>query len=169
MANAARTRPDDPEDRILFQAVAELYVTFVRRGIDPKGTFPFFHCPNEGKVSKRQAAIRRRKGVMRGVGDLVIVWTVQDGTKVYEDHSGRLNPALPIVRPGAALELKARGKKPTAEQLAWLAYWRAAGFATAWKAGHRANAEQLRTWGLLDADQFDRWIAWAERNDAANV
>lgn len=168
MAHAAKTRPDDPEDRILFRAVAELRVTFARREIAEP--FPFFHCPNEGKFSKRQAVIREKRGVMAGVGDLVIVTPLTKRIAVQspEQWAGdRIVDAGTF--PGAALEIKARGKRPTAAQLAWLAYWRAAGFATAWTAGHRATAEQLRSWGLLDTDQFDRWIAWAERNDAGNM
>lgn len=158
MAHAAKTRRDDPEDRILFRAVAELRVTFTRRGLAEP--FPFFHTPNEGAFSKWQAVLRQQRGVTAGVGDLVIV------TPLFP-FGGDGSSAVPY--PGAALEIKAVGKKPTPEQLAWLEYWRAAGFAADWTAGHHATADRLLSWGLIAQDQFDRWIVWAERNDAGNL
>lgn len=161
LANAARTRRDDPEHRIHVRAVAELRASFVRRGIwsgAKTDACPLFHAMNEGDCSHAEAEKRRALGVSSGVPDLVIVWNV-------DDRPGTDRAAGIPGRPGAALELKAPGAKPSRKQEQWLAFWRACGFATAVTSGHRETALQLAAWGLIERAAADAWIAWAERCD----
>ncbi len=168
--NAARrvtTQHDEPgpgsararqlERGIHVRAVAEVRECMIRRGIwsgDPKDAHPFFHAVNEGKCSKRQAGERRALGLGAGVSDLVFVY----GTTPTIANMG-------VPHSGAALEIKAPGKKADRRQKQWLAFWAAAGFAAAVTAGHRATAEQLCAWGYFEDFQRDRWIAWAEIYD----
>lgn len=164
MANAARTRRDDPEHRVHVRAVAEVRASFVRRGIwsgRKEDACPMFHAMNEGKCSRGEAEKRRALGVASGVPDLVFATPIR--VERYSYDLGR--DVTEASYPGAALEIKAPGGKPSPLQLGWLAHFRACGFATAVTAGHRETALQLARWGLIEREAADRWIAWAERCD----
>jgi hypothetical protein len=63
----------------------------------------FWHCPNGEQRDKRTAAKLKAMGVLPGVADLQFMW----GRK---SDSGKTIPALLF------LELKAPGRKPSAEQ-----------------------------------------------------
>lgn len=142
-------RRDDPETRILCRAAAELRLAFTRKGFT--APFPFFHCPNEGKLPVQYRAKLHDKGLERGVPDLVIAW-----------------PCAPNV-PGAALELKAPGKKATPEQESWLGYFKAIGWFTEVAVGHVKTATILASLGYIDPVQARTWIEWAERSDRAGL
>ena len=168
LANAARTRRDDPEHRVHVRAVAELRASFVRRGIWSglkEDACPFFHAMNEGDCSHAEAEKRRALGVSSGVSDLVIVVPMTCGTKAYTDHSGRHNPALPIRWPGLANEIKAPGGTLSRKQEQWLAFWSRAGFLSKVTTGHRETAELYAAVGYVERAAADAWIAWAERCD----
>lgn len=154
-ANAARTRRDDPEHRVHVRAVAELRASFVRRGVwsgEKTDACPLAHAANESALPVQYRVKLGDLGLAPGFPDLVIATHVG-----YTEGSHGW--------PGAALEIKAPGEKPTAKQLQWLAFWRACGFATAVTAGHRETALQLAAWGLIERAAADAWIAWAERCD----
>lgn len=86
---------------------------------------PWFHPANERRCSAVQGALLKRAGVKAGVPDIIIcrahLWcrTMPDGILDYAD------------RHGLAIELKAPGNYPTAEQRAWLERLQAEGWTTA--------------------------------------
>lgn len=84
-----------------------------------------FHCPNENQHRLT------REGVEAGIPDLIIVTPP---------------PAIPG-SPGAVLELKAPGKKPTPAQRKWLATFALYGWATAWADSEEQALAVLRAWG----------------------
>ena len=154
LANAARTRRDDPEHRVHVRAVAELRASFVRRGIwsgAKEDACPLFHAMNEGDCSHAEAEKRRALGVSSGVSDLVIVVST--------------SPFVTPVYPGLANEIKAPGGTLSRKQEQWLAFWSRAGFMTAVTTGHRETAELYARVGYIEREAADAWIAWAERCD----
>jgi hypothetical protein len=162
LANAARTRRDDPEHRVHVRAVAELRASFVRRGIwsgAKEDACPFFHAMNEGDCSNAEAEKRRALGVSSGVSDLVIVVPTA-GVRLFmgDGHETRSYPGL-------ANEIKAPGGKLSRKQEQWLAFWSRAGFLSKVTTGHRETAELYAAVGYIEREAAHVWIAWAERCD----
>jgi DNA topoisomerase IB len=87
--------PDPLEVQVQIALIQHLHWR-ARRGV------VYFHCPNGELRDKKSAAKLRAMGVLPGVSDLVFVWI---------DDEGQLHNLY--------LELKARGRKPTPEQVAF--------------------------------------------------
>lgn len=85
------------------------------------------HCPNGGRRRPIEAAIFKGLGVRPGVADLLL-W-----------HRGR----------AFALELKAPGGRPTAEQMQFIADFNNAGGSGVICTGLDESLRTLETWGLL--------------------
>lgn len=92
------------EEDKLQCAVAEL--------LDLKG-WRWKHCPNEGRRNPRTGALLRRKGMKRGVPDVMIYerW----GSGIGNMYTNTMHISF-----GVAIELKIGRKKPTKEQDDWL-------------------------------------------------
>lgn len=84
------------------------------------------HSPSLGRRSRQAASRARALGQERGCADLLI-WSW----------------------PPTALEVKAVGRRPTAEQAAWLERRRVQGWRAGWAAGLAECRARLRAWGLL--------------------
>lgn len=101
----------------------------------------FCHVPNEGRISKRAAVIRRALGVERGVPDILIF------------SPPVLSSGLRFA--GAALELKILPNTPTEDQARWLHGLHLSGWLVAVISGRTADEvvlrgrQQLTTWGYL--------------------
>lgn len=164
---APKRARDKPERRILVRAVAELRAAFALRGYSEP--FPFFHAPNEGELvhGVREAQRRKQEGVTAGVPDLVVL-ARPSGAYRYSYDLGRYVDE-PTSFAGAAIEIKAPRGRPSAEQLAMLEHFAAAGFAARVTVGHRETALTLRELGYIDASACAAWIAWAERADPGNL
>ena len=139
-----RRRYDYPEKRIHKRGVAELRLAFALIGFEAA---PFFHTPNEGIFSKREAAERDAMGLSPGQVDLVIVFPTRSG------------------RPGAAIEVKAPDGTLDPKQRQWLQWWAAAGFEARCTYGHRELANTLAELGYITAEQARQWIAIVTRTD----
>lgn len=129
-----------PEEKLHRRVVAELRLTFRRRGFE-KGAEPFFHCPNESMVPPRYRSKLAAMGLSPGVPDLVIVSPIVYGWTNY---------------PGLALELKSRRGRPSAAQSRWLEHWRSAGFLAAVGQGPKHTANLLAGCTLINAEQHYR-------------
>ena len=92
-----------------------------------------FHPVNEGKRKRWYTAKLKRLGMLTGVADIIIM---------------EPPPAMPEY-PGAVLELKMPGNKPTPDQEAFLLKAHKRGWAVAWAVGMDASLGQLRTWGYI--------------------
>jgi hypothetical protein len=120
-----RAQPEAQDQRALCQHLAI-------RGVPG---LVWFAVPNGsklgGKVSAKgiaiQGAINKGLGVKRGVSDLIFL------------HDGKFY----------ALELKAEGRTPTAEQLEFIDRVNAAGGFACWCAGLDRALAVLERWGLL--------------------
>jgi hypothetical protein len=88
-----------------------------------------FHPANEGKRSVVEGARLKRMGMFPGAADLILVG---------------------VGLPHSALELKARGAKPSAEQNAFAYVWRASGGRYAWADNIDDALKILIDWGFLD-------------------
>lgn len=86
-----------------------------------------FHCPNGGYRTPREAAIFKGLGVVPGVPDIIAI------------HDGRVY----------ALELKARGNRPTDNQKAAIEALRTAGAIADTVVGLDAAIDWLERQGLL--------------------
>lgn len=86
--------------------------------VSAHGLAPYWaHIPNEGKRSLRHGAKLKREGLKAGVSDYFLA------TPMINTH-------------GLWIELKSpKGKKPTAEQEAWLQRMRLQGYAAFWAKG----------------------------------
>jgi hypothetical protein len=123
LINRTRKRIDDEiSEELLQRAVIEHL-----RLRAPKDVV-YFHVPNGGKRSKVEGARFKLMGVVAGVPDLVL------------GRSGRMY----------AMELKARGGKPSDEQYAVMEWFRAAGIQTVWVDNLDAALEWLARWGMFD-------------------
>lgn len=117
------------EDEVQARLVAELRAAGLR----------FCHVPNEGKVSRRAATLRAAAGVESGVPDLLIFTP----------------PPLFPSCVGAAIELKIKPHRPTAEQLQWLRDLYSVRWAVDLVSGVdaqdaiRLGLHRLRSWGYL--------------------
>jgi hypothetical protein len=87
----------------------------------------YFHVPNGGLRSKREAALLKAMGVRAGVSDFIFV------------HAGKIY----------ALELKAEGGRATEAQLQFLSEIDRAGAFTALPVGLDAALATLEAWGLI--------------------
>lgn len=87
----------------------------------------WFHVPNGGLRSKREAALLKAMGVRAGVADLILF------------HGGKLY----------ALEIKAPGGRVTEAQLQFLSDIDRAGAFTALPVGLDAALATLESWGLI--------------------
>lgn len=87
---------------------------------------PAFHVPNERHCSPALGLRLKRQGVKAGVPDLIIC-----RVHVILGAPGVDEPAHHTIRHGLAIELKAPGNYPTAEQRAWLARLQAERWSTA--------------------------------------
>lgn len=87
----------------------------------------YFHVPNGGLRSKREAALLKAMGVRAGVSDFIFV------------HAGKVY----------ALELKAEGGRATEAQMQFLSDIDRAGAFTALPAGLDAALATLEAWGLI--------------------
>lgn len=116
----ARRRRKNPE-----QAIQRAVMQHVRaRGVPG---LVCIHVPNGGYRRPVEAAIFKTLGVRAGVSDLLL-W-----------HEGR----------AFALELKAKGRRPTEAQLEFIADMEEAGAYTAISEGLDRALAVLETWGLL--------------------
>ena len=126
MLSALQAQPERRETRRhVEEDIQRAIAQFLDAAVGPRA---WFHPPNGGWRSKREAAIMSGLGVKPGVPDIVIIAPP---------------PALPG-RCGAALELKAPGNRPTADQREWIEAFRAHGRAAEWKAGLDAAIAWLR-------------------------
>ncbi len=100
---------------------------------------PAFHCPNETKGPVQWLSKRHAMGVETGVPDVLIVAPP---------------PAFPQYH-GAALELKDGKRKPTEEQLRWLAVFMHGGWLVAVEHSERAALVRLVAWGYLAPGVID--------------
>ena len=104
---------------------------------------PWSHVGNERQCSPITGAILKRKGVKKGIPDVLIfrahMWsqTLPDGILDYAD------------RHGLAIELKAPGNYPTAEQRAWLERLQTEGWTVAVCRSLSQVVDVLSTCGLL--------------------
>jgi hypothetical protein len=89
----------------------------------------YFHPANEGRRSEAEGAHLKRLGMLPGTADLILVG---------------------VGLPHSALELKARGGKPSPEQNAFAAAWRASGGRYAWADNIDSALKILIDWGFLD-------------------
>jgi hypothetical protein len=87
----------------------------------------WFHVPNGGLRTKREAALLKAMGVRSGVADLILF------------HGGKLY----------ALEIKAPGGRATEAQLQFLSDIDRAGAFTALPVGLDAALATLESWGLI--------------------
>ena len=87
----------------------------------------YWHVPNGGLRTKREASLLKAMGVRPGVADLILV------------HDGKI----------FALELKAPGGRPTLEQINFCADMERQGAHTAMPSGLDAALSTLESWGLL--------------------
>jgi VRR-NUC domain len=87
----------------------------------------WWHTPNSLPTSRLQGAIHKGLGMRAGVSDLILL------------HNQRFY----------ALELKAPGKKPTADQHRFLQDVTQAGGMSAWVDSADAAILRLESWGLL--------------------
>jgi len=115
-----RKRTARPEQRLQKHVLQHLR----QRGVPH---LVFIHVPNGGKRKPIEAAILKGQGVRKGASDLLL-W-----------HGGS----------SFALELKAEGGKPTAEQVEFLQDMQKAGANSALATGLSQALAQLERWGLL--------------------
>lgn len=95
----------------------------------------YFHVPNEGKRTTEEGAHLKRMGMLPGASDLILI-----------------APGLG----SAALELKAKGEKPTPEQLAFSYAWCEAGGVYDWADTIDKALAILTRWGFLDYQRRSR-------------
>lgn len=95
----------------------------------PAAFLATFHVPNGGGRTTVEGALLKGLGVRPGVPDLLTVWRVGG-------------------RPGAALELKAPGRRPRPSQAAWIEHFASQGWATGWA---RTLDEAIRFYTLFFA------------------
>lgn len=120
VAAGKRKKSERPEQAIQATVVRHLD----QRGI--KGLV-YFHVPNGGKRYGAEGGIFKGQGVKAGVPDIILI------------HGGNIY----------ALELKAKGRKPTVLQHLFHDRLRAAGAVVAVADGLDAAVRQLEAWRLL--------------------
>jgi hypothetical protein len=150
---ARAVRAAKPKGPTEFEIHARIAADLRRAGVR------FFHCPNEGRRSARFSAGLAQLGVSAGVPDLVIVRPgghacsrcLKPATYAeLQTHTSCGDRCLLLRHSStAALELKSKGCKPTAEQVAWLATMAAAGWLTGWADSYESARELLEGWGIL--------------------
>jgi len=94
-----------------------------------KKDWVWFHPPNGGFRTKAEAGKFKRMGVLEGASDFILI-----------------SPVLGRVH---ALELKARGQKPSEPQLAFLEAVRAAGGRAEWVDSYERALDVLLMWEAL--------------------
>lgn len=114
------TKRNQPEARLQKAVVQHLKLTGVPGLV-------YFSVPNEGKRTAMMAGHLKAMGMLPGVSDLVMLCT---GQMFF-------------------LELKARGEKPTENQLLFGASAIAAGASFAWCDNIDQAITILRDWGLI--------------------
>lgn len=120
----AMTRSDMNREEQRMQIELVWYIDMTIR----PGAF-YLHVPNEGKRSKAFAGILKAMGLKGGASDLI----------------GAVPPAARFW----ALELKDTGKKPTDDQLDFLAAVNAAGGYSYWTDDIHKAIEKLREWRVI--------------------
>ena len=86
----------------------------------------WFHCPNEGKRGKAEAARLQRQGVKPGIPDVMICEYWDTGRMIFDAFGSG-----DVLGFGVAVELKIKPNKPTPSQLDWLRRLRDRGWKTA--------------------------------------
>lgn len=103
-----------------------------------------FHVPNGGKRSKVEAGIFKAMGVMPGVADLLIFWSVSVVHDVVKTKHGKI---LPILQ-GGAIELKAGKNTVTDAQKVFREWWTALGGKYALCRSLEDVQKALSEWGI---------------------
>lgn len=121
----------------------EIHVRIVARLRDAGLTeTDFFHAPNGGRVSQREAARRKARGVAAGVPDLVFTKPPPNGV-LRGAGPWRGYPDC------AALELKKPGGRLSKAQTVWLEIHRKRGWAVAVSFSEDEAIRILQHWGYL--------------------
>ncbi len=102
----------------------------------------YFHVPNQGKRTEVEGAHLKRMGMLPGTSDLIL-----------------MAPGLGA----AALELKAKGEKPTPEQLAFSYAWCEAGGVYAYADNIDSALAILTRWGFIDYQRRSEARQWHDR------